>query len=161
MLSNSLEQLLNDQITHEMTNSKKYRIVTAWLRKEGYEGLASYFDKWSKEEDDHARWVQGYLMDRNACVDVPATEEVLMDFKDLVEVADFVQRTEVETSGLLYKIMEVAKTENCYMTQDFILNKMIHEQIEEEDKAQTLVDLANKSRGDIAAILVIDQKYGD
>ena len=161
MLSKRLESMLNNQIAHELTNSKKYRVVCSWLRYEGYEGLASYFDKWSKEEDDHARWILSYIVDRNGCVDIPTTESVNMDFKSLIQVAEYVLSTEQETTSLLYKIMEQAKMENCYMSQDFLLTKMIHEQIEEEDKAQTLYDLCEKAKDNIAAIMAIDDKYGD
>lgn len=161
MLDQRIEQMLNDQIAHEITNSKKYRVICAWLRKEGYEGLASYFDKWSKEEDDHARWIQSYLMDRNACVDIPVTEEVLMGFKSLLDVAKFVYAVETDTTNRLYLIMTEATMRNCYMSMDFLLNKMIHEQTEEEDKAQTLLDLAMKAKDDVAAILAIDDKYGE
>jgi ferritin len=158
MLSLKLESMLNEQIAHELTNSKKYRVVSAWFAKEGYEGLASYFDEWSKEEDGHARWVQSYLIERSACVDIPATEEVFMDFKDALSVAKYVMDTEVDTSDRLYKIMEYAKTENCYMTQDFVLSVMIHEQTEEEAKAQTLLDLTTKAK-DSCGLLVVDGKY--
>ena len=161
MLDQRLEQMLNEQIAHEITNSKKYRVICAWLRKEGLEGLASYFDAWSKEEDDHARWIQGYLMNRNACVDIPVTEEVVMGFKSLFDIAKYVLAVEVDTTKRLYAIMEEASVRNCYMSMDFLLNKMIHKQTEEEDKAQTLLDLVAKAKDNMAAILAIDDKYGD
>ena len=161
MLSTRLEQMLNDQIAHELLNSKKYRVICAWLRREGYEGLASYFSKWSKEELDHADWVQDYLMNRNACVDIPETDAVEMSFKSVLEIAEYVMDTEVETTRLLYQIMEASKMENDYMTCDFIQTRMVHEQVEEEDKAQTLLDLAIKAKDNVAMLMMIDEKYED
>ena len=84
-----------------------------------------------------------------------------MGFKSLLDVAKFVYAVETDTTNRLYQIMTEATVRNCYMSMDFLLNKMIHEQTEEEDKAQTLLDLAMKAKDDVAALLAIDSKYGE
>lgn len=159
MISMKIENMLNQQLAHELTNASKYRVMKSWLKKQGYEGLASFYDKNYKDELNHADWVQKFIEDRNGDVDIPSIDGVCYEYSTVKEIAEMTLVTEVDTTEMLKGIYTEAFKENDLMTCEFIMF-MLKEQIEEEDKSQTFVDLATKAT-DECSILMLDEKYED
>lgn len=158
MINSELELLLMKQVAHELLNSNKYRVCKSWLRKEGYEGLSKFFDSNYKDELSHAEMIQSFIEDRNCLVNIPAIEEVSVKFNTVLDIALFAMDTEVDTTRKLSDIMIMAQECNDFMCQELMF-RMLKEQVEEEDKIQTLIDRVMKAE-DENNMLVVDTIYG-
>ena len=54
MISEKLQNAINEQITAEMWSSNLYLSISFYLQKEGFDGFASWMRKQSQEELQHA-----------------------------------------------------------------------------------------------------------
>ena len=66
MISEKLQNAINEQITAEMWSSNLYLSMSFYLQKEGFDGFASWMRKQSQEELQHAYDLADYLVKR-AC----------------------------------------------------------------------------------------------
>ena len=98
-------------------------------------------------------------MERNGQVCINDVECCMTEFDSIDNKAFASLIRERETTDNLSKIMVLAQKENDFLAQEFLLG-MLKEQVEEEDKSQTLVDRVNNANGDVAALFAIDSLYG-
>ena len=54
MISQKLEQALNEQIAYEMQSANLYLSMAFYFEKEGFSGFSNWMKKQSEEEMDHA-----------------------------------------------------------------------------------------------------------
>ena len=64
MISEKLQNAINEQITAEMWSSNLYLSISFYLQKEGFDGFASWMRKQSQEELQHAYDLADYLVKR-------------------------------------------------------------------------------------------------
>ena len=61
MISEKLQNAINEQITAEMWSSNLYLSMSFYLQKEGFDGFASWMRKQSQEESRHVESInQGF-----------------------------------------------------------------------------------------------------
>ena len=65
MISEKLQNAINEQITAEMWSSNLYLSMSFYLQKEGFDGFASWMRKQSQEELQHAYDLADYLAKSN------------------------------------------------------------------------------------------------
>ena len=134
-------KLLHIAYTHEISNMLKYDYISSWLDVKGFSKLSNYYKEWALEEKEHSLWVKEFLMDLNIPIKLLSIPEINMDLdSNLVNFADVTLETEDSTTELYEKILDIAhEFEDSAMLIQFA-NKMLIEQIEETDKANTIND---------------------
>lgn len=155
--------LIKRQIEHEFDNMYKYQKISMILNIQGFENLSKYFKKWADEEKSHALWCQEFLEGINMYVDFNINSNTSLSIDNSVlSLVELVLETELKTNDMLDECLEESCLEgNSKIIMAFIENKMIQEQIEETDKANTLLDKIKNIGNDKAFLQLFDSEFGD
>lgn len=137
LVSKEVHQLLIKQAVHELQNYFLYSSFANFFALESIEPLYEYYKKRADEELDHYHWCYDYLTDADCRVVVPTIPKV--EGQEVTSVIDpFIVTIdkEIETTQMIYKIYEQAKLDKDYMTCTWLQEKLIPEQIEEENTSR-------------------------
>ena len=146
MITEKLQNAINEQITAEMWSSNLYLAMSFYMEKEGYNGMASWLKKQASEEKAHACEMASYIIKRGGKAKLDKIDVVPNDFGTPLEVFEQVAQH------------DVASAEKDKATQDFLWG-FVREQVEEEATADSIVDMIKKA-GD-AGIFFVDSKLGE
>ncbi len=155
MISEKLQQAINEQITAEMWSSNLYLSMSFYYGHAGLNGFASWMRKQSQEELDHAYDMADYLIKRGGKAVVDKIDVVPTEWGSPQEAFEQVYAHECHVSKLIDTLVDVASAEKDKATQDFLWN-YVREQVEAEATAQGSVD--KLKLGGQAGMLLIDSE---
>ncbi len=158
MISEKLQNAINDQITAEMWSSNLYLSMSFYLQREGFDGFASWMRKQSQEELQHAYDLADYLTKRGGIAKVNKIDVVPEGWGSVVEVFEHVYKHECHVSALIDSLVNVASEVKDKASQDFLWG-YVREQVEEEATAQGIVEKLRRC-GDGAGILYLNDQLG-
>ena len=158
MISEKLQNAMNEQITAEMWSSNLYLSMSFYLQKEGFDGFAHWMRKQSQEELQHAYDLADYIAKRGGAAKVAKIDVVPQGWGSVLEVFEHVYNHECHVSELIDNLVNVASGEKDKASQDFLWG-YVREQVEEEATAQGIVDKLKKC-SDYAGILYLNDKLG-
>ena len=159
MLSQGIQDAINDQIHHEFHSAYVYLSMSAYLEAASFTGFANWMRIQAKEEVNHAMRLFDYVNDRNGRVVLKALEQPPANFKSVLAVFEDALQHEMKVTRLIHSLYELAKKENDYATQ-VALQWFINEQVEEEATAGKVVDRLKIAGDDGAALLMLDNELG-
>ena len=139
MISEKLQNAINEQITAEMWSSNLYLSMSFYFACEGFDGFAHWMKKQSEEELEHAYKMIDYSVKRGGQVKLEQINVVPTAFGTPLEVFEHVYQHEVHVSELIDKLVDIAHAENDKATQDFLWG-FVREQVEEEATAKNIVE---------------------
>ena len=157
MISEKLQNAINEQITAEMWSANLYLSMSFYFEKEGFSGFANWMKKQSQEELEHAYVMADYIIKRGGVAKVDKIDVVPSGWGTPLEVFEHVYKHECHVSKMIDELVSVASAERDNATQDFLWG-FVREQVEEEATAQCIVDNIKKA-GD-AGIFFIDSQLG-
>ena len=157
MISEKLQNAINEQITAEMWSANLYLSMSFYFEKEGFSGFANWMKKQSQEELEHAYVMADYIIKRGGVAKVDKIDVVPSGWGTPLEVFEHVYKHECHVSKMIDELGSVASAERDNATQDFLWG-FVREQVEEEATAQGIVDKIKKA-GD-AGIFFIDSQLG-
>ncbi len=157
MISEKLQNAINEQITAEMWSANLYLSMSFYFEKEGFSGFANWMKKQSQEELEHAYVMADYIIKRGGVAKVDKIDVVPSGWGTPLEVFEHVYKHECHVSKMIDELVSVAPAERDNATQDFLWG-FVREQVEEEATAQGIVDKIKKA-GD-AGIFFIDSQLG-
>lgn len=158
MISEKLQNAINDQITAEMWSSNLYLSMSFYLQREGFDGFASWMRKQSQEELQHAYDLADYLTKRGGTAKVNKIDVVPEGWGSVVEVFEHVYKHECHVSALIDSLVNVASEVKDKASQDFLWG-YVREQVEEEATALGIVEKLRRC-GDGAGILYLNDQLG-
>ena len=158
MITEKLQNAINEQITAEMWSSNLYLAMSFYMEKEGYCGMASWLKKQSFEEHAHACELASYIIKRGGKAKLDKVDVVPNDFGTPLEVFEQVYEHECRVSKMIDALVDVAAAEKDKASQDFLWG-FVREQVEEEATAAGIVDMVKKAGA--AGIVFIDAKLGE
>lgn len=136
LVSETISNLLIKQLAHELKNYNLYKSFANYYDIEGCVALAEYYSKRADEELLHHKWILDYLTEGDVKFMYPAVEQnsekptdYVMPFKATID-------REIQTTQMIYAIYEAAIAEKDYMTASWLFDKLIKEQIEEENTSR-------------------------
>lgn len=150
-------EVLNKQITEELTSSYLYMSMSAVLSDMGLEGCASWMMKQSEEEYQHAMKIFHHLLARGVKIKllpIPASKQ---EWRAPLHIFEEMQRHEQKVTSLIYAIYEAAVADKDYASMTFI-QWFINEQIEEEATANNLLDRLRKMQSSDLGVLMFDKE---
>ena len=156
MISEKLQNAINEQITAEMWSANLYLSMSFYFEKEGFSGFANWMKKQSQEELEHAYVMADYIIKRGGVAKVDKIDVVPSGWGTPLEVFEHVYKHECHVSKMIDELVSVASAERDNATQDFLWG-FVREQVEEEATAQGIVDKIKKA-GD--AGIFIDSQLG-
>lgn len=161
IISSEIEELLLLQLKHEMKNHNLYKMFSLYYNEQSYFKLSLYYSKRAQEELDHYNWIQSYLHDCDIYLkedlQIPINDNKIKDLKS--PFIDTVER-EVETTKMIYKIVDVAVKESDWKTFNFLHKDLIPEQIEEEKLSRTALKIISCDTDLSAKQDIILELYG-
>ena len=105
MITEKLQNAINEQITAEMWSSNLYLAMSFYMEKEGYCGMASWLKKQSFEEHAHACELASYIIKRGGKAKLDKVDVVPNDFGTPLEV-------------FVHGALCVSYSGQCYVSQD-------------------------------------------
>lgn len=139
MITEKLQNAVNDQITAELWSSNLYLQMAFYFEKEGLNGFAHWMHKQSDEEREHAIRLANYLAKRGGEASVNMIDVVPSGWGSVKEVFASVADHERHISKLIDDLVDVAAAENDKATQDFLWG-FVREQVEEEASVDAIVN---------------------
>jgi ferritin len=141
--SKSCEQMLSEQVNHELVNFLKYQYIQNWCDNNGFFKAASFFEKQSLDERNHSLLVLHFMQDRGYKFSGYRLEEVCFEINSLPDVINIALETEVGTTKKLAAIRKHAIEEGEMLVETLMFD-MLKEQIEEE---ALYLDLQSVAKG--------------
>lgn len=160
MISETLKQLVNYRINQEEFSARLYHAMELWLDDKAFLGAAKLYKRFEEEEYKHAYWAMDYLLSIKVKPEVQQIAEPQNNFNSL---HDIIYKTLEHEKLITKQCEELAKAALKEMDLKVfdLAQRYIHEQIEELNKAFTLVDLANNYGQERLAIMELDEKLGE
>ena len=156
MISNSLSKLLIEQVGHELRAHQLYMAISTYFDRQSLARWAKLFRDQSVEEAAHATKIMDFLTDNNVSFDIPALKAASTRFGSAAAAAQTALDSEVAVSRQFQHMSSTAQAEGDHTSYQF-LQWFIEEQVEEERKAQSLLDLVNSGINLFQAEPLLDQ----
>jgi len=155
MISNKLQEVLNNQIKHEEHSSRIYHAMASWCETKGYEGASEFLYAQADEEKEHMLKLMHYLNDRGGHAEMMALDAPKKEWDGLKKLFEEVLAHEEFITGEINKCYEAALNEKDYNTAQF-LQWYVEEQIEEESTMNSILDKINLAGDTKGGLLHVD-----
>jgi ferritin len=138
ILSQNLNDALNQQILIELCNQNKYMQIQSYFEDLQLKKLAKFFKDQADGENEHANLFMDHINDRNGGkVNLGEINPPNLNLTDIYSVADVYVKTEQNTTASIEELYDLALSEKSFIDIPFF-SKMLLEQVEEEDISQKL-----------------------
>jgi ferritin len=156
MISDRMSKLLIEQIGHELRAHQLYMAISTYFDRQSLGRWAKLFRDQSVEEAGHATKIMDFLTDNNVSFDIPALKSASTRFGSAAVAVQTALDSEQSVSKQFQDMSSTAQTEGDHTSYQF-LQWFIEEQVEEERKAQSLLDLVNSGINLFQAEPLLDQ----
>lgn len=157
MLSNVLQDALNQQVALEAASSQAYLAMASWADiQPGLTGVTEFFYQQSEEERIHMLKLIKYINERGGFAVIPPLEQPIVTFQSIRRVFEEFLRHEIVVSESINDLVHLAFQEKDYATHNF-LQWYVAEQIEEERVARTLNDKLELIGEDKSGLYLFDR----
>jgi len=159
MLSETIQEALNEQIKHELFSSYLYLSMSAYFEATSLPGFAHWTRPQAQGELEHAMKFFDYVNDRGGRVILHMIEQPPAEWGSPLEVFEAILAHEQKVTALINKLYQLALQENDYAAQ-VMLHWFIDEQVEEEKNAGQVVDQLKMLEDRQSALINIDHNIG-
>jgi ferritin len=159
MLSQAVQDAINDQINAELSASYSYLAMSAHCDHNNFTGAAHWFRLQSQEEYGHAMRLFDFLLARHGKVNLRAVDEPRRDFGSIVDVFQRAYDQEQEVTAQINRLYETAFNEKAF---DAVVQAewFVNEQVEEEKSTREILARLSMVKDDPASLLDIDRELG-
>ena len=160
MISEKINEILNEQINKEFYSGYLYLSMSAHLKELGLNGFASWLKHQAREEVEHGLKIFDYLIDCNSFVTLKQIRMPEFEFNGILSIFNMVYDHE---RCITQSIMSVAKNaeEECDRTTLNFVDWFIEEQIEEEETVKNIIKRLELFGEDKASLYLLDRELGD
>jgi ferritin len=155
MISENLQEMLNNQINKEFYSAYLYLSIEAYLTSINLPGFANWFHVQTQEERDHALIFFNYINRVGGRVVLKNIDGPKVDFASIEEALKLTLEHERFVTKSIYEIVDAALAERDHKTNTF-LQWFIDEQVEEEDNADKNIKKFSLVKDDGKGILMMD-----
>lgn len=159
VISSKINDIINEQINKELFSSYLYLSMASYFESINFEGFANWMRKQSNEEYGHAMKFFNYIYERGGKVALKAIKEPKTEWKSPLDAFSEAYEHEKYITDSIYKILDAAKAEKDYATENF-LAYYIKEQVEEEDSASVIADKLKQIGDNFSGLMIMDSRLG-
>jgi len=159
MLNEKIVKAINVQINAEMWSAYLYLSMASYCHSIGQTGMARWYEVQFKEEQDHAKILFNYVIQRNSKVTLTVIEKVPTEWKSILDVFECTLAHEQKVTAMINNLFALTSQENDYATQS-MLKWFIDEQVEEEENAQTIIDNLKMINNNGFGLYMLDKELG-
>lgn len=158
MLSEKIQDALNEQINAELWSAYLYLSMGMYCEHKGLPGVANWFRIQFKEEQAHAEIFMNYIVRRGGRVLLKAIDSVPTDgWNSPADIFKATLAHEQKVTSMINNIYALAEAEHDYATRDQ-LTWFVNEQVEEEENAQALIDKFTLIGNDGTGLYTLDRE---
>ena len=160
MISEQINEILNEQINKEFYSGYLYLSMSAHLKELGLSGFASWMKHQAREEVEHGLKIFDYLIDCNSFVTLKQIKMPEFEFDGILSIFNVVYEHE---KCITRSIMDVAKKaeDECDRTTLNFVDWFIEEQIDEEEAVKNIIKRLELFGEDKVALYLIDKELGE
>jgi ferritin len=152
MLTNQkIVDAINEQIGYEFSASMQYYAIAAHFAAEALPQLSAHFFKQAEEEKEHALRFIKYVVDAGGQVVIPAIDAPQSKFKNPEEAVKLSLDQEVKVTHQINALVELARSENDYITINF-LQWFLTEQLEEVSSMDNLLKIVQRGADNLLQV---------
>ncbi len=159
MLTEKMQQALNDQVNAELQAYYTYLSVSAYFEDQNLRGFAGWMRTHSDEEMVHAMKILDFIHSRRGRVKLQLIPQPKTEWGSALEAFQDALKHEQHVTDLINKLVELSTQEGDYATHSF-LQWFVDEQVEEEQLVDDVIqDL--KRVGDFGpGLFLLDRELG-
>lgn len=157
MISEKMEQKLNEQMQKEFFSAYLYLSISAYFDYQNLKGFANWFHIQAQEERDHAMLIFSYIGRVGGKVRLAQIDAPQLDFASIEEALNKTFEHEQFITKSIYDIVDVAVEERDHKTNAF-LQWFVNEQVEEEENADDNIKKFQLVKDDGRGILMMDNE---
>jgi ferritin len=120
-------------------------------------GCANWMKVQYQEELAHATHFFDYVLERGGRVILAPIAAVTVDFKSVMHVFEETLKHEIEVTGLINNLMDIAIKESDHATKSF-LQWFVDEQVEEEANVEQILNNLKMIKGEGQGLLMMDRE---
>ena len=155
LISEKAVKLLTYRIQQEELSSRLYEQMALFLDDKGYKNSAKVWFKWASEELNHAKWAKDYLLAFGLTPMLQDLDAPKINFTSLCDVIRKSFEHEINITEQCNELASESLKLNDHVLYSLAV-KYTHEQIEELDKLQTLMDILETFGESKEAMLLLD-----
>jgi ferritin len=159
MLSQLVQDQINQQINNEFFSSYSYLAMSAYCQHEQFVGCAHWLRVQSQEENTHAMRLYDFLTARGGRVVLADIRAPHVEFSSLLDVFQQVLDQEQQVTSQIDALYELAFREKAFAAL-VELEWFIREQVEEEKTAREILHKFTLVKNDPASLLDLDRELG-
>ena len=157
MLTQVMQDAINDQINNELFSSYSYLSMAAWCQHQQFTGCAHWMRLQSEEEKIHALKLYDFLLARNSRVVLKPIAQPETEFSSVAQVFENALAQEQRVTAQIDNLYELAFQEKAFAAL-VELEWFITEQVEEEKTAREVVHKFHLVQNDPASLLDLDRE---
>ena len=159
MLTQKMQDAINEQINNELFASYTYLSMSAYCQHQLFPGSAAWMRIQSQEEYSHAMRLYDFLEDRHGKIELAPIAQPRIDFESVAEVFETALEQEKTVTKQIDALYELAFKEKAFAAL-VELEWFVKEQVEEEKTAREVVHKFSMVKDDPAALLDLDRELG-
>ncbi len=156
MLDGDMRKLLIAQIGNEFAAHSLYMGISVYFDRQSLRGWGKFFRNQAIEEAQHATKIMDFLIDNEIEFDLPALKAMTTRYKSAHEAAARALQSEREVAAQFDAMATRAQSVGDHRSQQF-LQWFIEEQVEEEAKLQSVLDLIDSGINLFQAEALLDR----
>jgi len=156
VISGDLRKLLIAQIGNELNAHQLYMAISVYFDRASLRGWGKLFKQQSIEEAQHAQRIMDFLTDNEIEFDLPALKATTTRFSSPLAAAQRALQSERDVAAQFDRMAAIAIKAGDHRGHQF-LQWFIEEQVEEEAKVQSIVDLIDSGINLFQAEALLDR----
>ncbi len=159
MIGKPMQEALNRHVQAEVGSSYLYLAMSAWCEAKAWKGFARWLRVQGDEELAHAKKSLDFLLARGGEARLGAIEAPAATYAGILDVFEKVLEHERKVTAFVNDLYASAQQEKDRATEVF-LQWFVSEQVEEEARAQEIVDKIRMVGDRPGSALYLDKEYG-
>lgn len=144
LISKKINDAINQQIGNEFGASLQYVAIAAHFDSEALPQLAGHFYRQAEEEREHAMRFVKFIVEAGGKPVIPQVAAPKSKFATAQEAVKLSLDWELEVTEQIHKLVELAKKESNYTTDNF-LQWFVKEQLEEVSSMEALLKVIQRA----------------
>jgi ferritin len=159
MLSQNIQDALNDQIQAELNSSYIYLAMVADFEDKNWPGFAAWMRVQSQEETGHAMKLFGYIVQRGGRVQLKAVDQPPAEYESPLAAFQKAYEHEQYITGRINAIFSLARESKDPATEA-LMQWFVNEQVEEEATALRVVETLKRIGASGSGLVMLDRQLG-
>jgi ferritin len=139
MLSTTMQNALNAQISKEQYSSQLYLAMSAHLDARKYKGFAHWLRVQAEEESAHAMKLLDFVLERCGTLELKPIAAPPSQFDGVIQLFELALTHEKDNTASIHSLFETARTEKDYASE-ITLHWYVTEQVAEESIITAILD---------------------